>query len=218
MTAPGNFNTETSDMIAVHQALLGSLDAGPDLIGRAAAHPDRVEVIASFYDNVLEFLHVHHGGEDELIYPLLEERCPQDKAVLERIDDQHKVLYEPMDAAWASVAAWRSAPSADGGRALVEALSGVSQGLRPHLREEEETVLPIASAWMSPEEWAQLPGHALQSFRGDKPWLALGLVREGLTEERRDDMLAGMPPPLRAQWTESWGPAFDAFIAEVRQE
>ena len=28
MTAPGNFNTETFDMIAVHQALLGSLDAG----------------------------------------------------------------------------------------------------------------------------------------------------------------------------------------------
>ena len=217
MTAPGNFNTETSDMRAVHQALLGSLDAGADLIGKAGEDPDRVEVIVSFYDNVLEFLHVHHSGEDEMIYPLLEERCPHEKGVLERIDDQHKLLYEPMDAAWASIAAWRAAPSVEGGRALVGAIASVDEGLRPHLREEEDTVLPIASAWMSPEEWAQLPGHALQSFRGDKPWLALGLVRESLTEEQRDGMLAGMPPPLQAQWTESWGPAFDAFITEVRQ-
>ena len=78
-------------------------------------------------------------------------------------------------------------------------------------------MLPIASAWMSPEEWSQLPGHALQSFRGDKPWLALGLVREGLTPEQRDGMLAGMPPPLQSRWTDEWEPAFDAFIAEVRR-
>jgi hemerythrin-like domain-containing protein len=217
MTVPGQFTTETSDMIAVHQALLGSLDAAPDLVGKAWADPGQVEVVASFYDNVLEFLHVHHAGEDEMIYPLLEERCGHEKAVLERIDDQHKLLYEPMDAARATIAAWGTAPSADSGRAVVEAISTIDMTLRPHLREEEETVLPIASAWMSPEEWAQLPGHALPSFRGDKPWLALGLVREGLTPERRDAMLAGMPPPLQALWADEWGPAFDAFIAEVRR-
>ena len=70
---------------------------------------------------------------------------------------------------------------------------------------------------MSPEEWGQLPGHALQSFRGDKPWLALGLVRENLSDEQREGMLAGMPAPLQSLWTEQWGPAFDAFIAEVRR-
>ena len=217
MTVPGQFTTETGDMIAVHQALLGSLDAAPELVGKAGADPGRVEIIGSFYDNVLEFLHVHHAGEDELIYPLLEERCGHERGLLERIDDQHKVLYGPMDAAWATIAAWRAAPSADGGRAVVEAVSAIDIALRPHLQEEEETVLPIASAWMSPDEWGQLPGHALQSFRGDKPWLALGLVREGLTPERRDNMLAGMPPPLQALWTDDWEPAFDTFIAEVRR-
>ncbi|MGD0392241.1 MAG: hemerythrin domain-containing protein [Acidimicrobiales bacterium] len=217
MNTPGQFNTQTSDMIAVHQALLGSLDAAPDLVGKAGVDPDRVEIISSFYDNVLEFLHVHHAGEDEMIYPLLEERCAHEKALLERIDDQHKLLYEPMDGAWATIAAWRASPSAEGGQAVVEAISTVDTTLRPHLKEEEDTVLPIASAWMSPEEWSQLPGHALQSFRGDKPWLALGLVREGLTSEQRDGMLAGMPPPLRSQWTDEWEPAFAAFIAEVRR-
>ena len=217
MTTPGQFETETADMIAVHRALLGSLDAAPKLVGRAGVDPERIEVITSFYDNVLEFLHVHHSGEDEMIYPVLEERCAHEKALLERIDDQHRLLDEPMEAASATITAWRSAPSTDGGQAVVDAISTIDTTLRPHLKEEEEMVLPIASAWMSPEEWAQLPGHALQSFRGDKPWLALGLVRENLTAEQRDGMLAGMPPPLQSQWTEEWGPAFDAFITEVRR-
>ena len=103
------------------------------------------------------------GFDNKRIYPLLEERCGHERGLLERIDDQHKVLYEPMDAAWATIAAWRAAPSADGGRAVVEAVSAIDIALRPHLQEEEETVLPIASAWMSPDEWGQLPGHALGS-------------------------------------------------------
>ncbi len=217
MTTPGHFTTETSDMIAVHQALLGSLDAAPSLVGRAGSDPDRVEAIASFYDNVLEFLHVHHAGEDELIYPLLEQRCSDHKTMLEQIDAQHKLLYEPMDAAWAAIAAWRSNPTVEGGQTVVELTSTIDETLRPHLEEEEATVLPIATAWISPEEWAQLPGHALQSFRGDKPWLALGLIREGLSQEHRDAALAGMPPPLQSLWTQEWEPAFNAFFAEVRQ-
>ncbi len=217
VTQPGQFTTQTSDMIAVHRALAGSLQAAPSLVGDAGADPERVEVIGSFYENVLEFLHVHHWGEDELIYPLLEARCPDEMAVLQTVDDQHKLLTEPMDTAVASVAAWRAEPSATTGGAVVAIMATIDETLAPHLSDEEEIVLPIASAWMSPEEWALLPGHALQSFRGDKPWLALGLVREGLTPEQRDGMLAGMPPPLQSLWNEQWGPAFDAFITEVRR-
>jgi hypothetical protein len=122
-----------------------------------------------------------------------------------------------MDAAFVALAAWRAAPSKEGSRTVVGLISDIDETLRPHLGEEEEVVLPIASTWMSPEEWAQLPAHAMQSFRGDKPWLSLGLIRETMTPARRDGMLAGMPPPVRTLWTNEWGPAFDAFIAEVRR-
>jgi hemerythrin-like domain-containing protein len=216
MTTPGRYNTETSDLIAVHQALLGSLDAAPSLIGKAGEQPDRVEVIGSFFENILEFLHVHHAGEDELIYPLLEERCLHERTMLEQIDAQHRLLDEPMVTALGAIAAWRAEPSIEGGQAVVEEISTIDKTLRPHLEDEEAKVLPLATGWISPEEWAQLPGHAIQSFRADKPWLALGLVRESMTEEHRDAMLARMPPPLQELWTEQWGPAFDAFIAEVR--
>src|SRR5271169_1643427 len=112
MTTPGNYTTNTSDMFAVHRALLGALDAAPASVAKAVVDLGRVDAIGSFYENVLEFLHVHHGTEDVLLYPLLEERCPDRLAEIKHIDDQHKLLFEPMDAARAAITAWRAAPSA----------------------------------------------------------------------------------------------------------
>jgi len=217
VTTPGSYTTETSDMIAVHQALMGALDAAPTLVGAAGDKPDRADPVGSYFENVLEFLHVHHAGEDELIYPVLEERCVDDKETLERIAAQHSLLDEPMQEARSAIAAWRSSPSVDGAQTVITLIATIDETLRPHLGEEENEVLPIASAWISPDEWAQLPGHALQSFSGDKPWLALGLVRERLTPEQNDRMLSGMPPELQTLWTDQWEPAFNGFIAEVRQ-
>ena len=217
MTTLGCYNTDVSDMYAVHKALTGALDAVPAYVAKAGLDSERVEVIGSFYENVIEFLHVHHAGEDELIYPVLEERCAESRSVLERIDNQHKLLYAPMDAARSAIATWRAAPSTDHAQAVIDAIASIDEPLRPHLAEEETVMLPIAAQWMSPEEWGQLTGHALTSFRADKPWVALGLVREQLSQEQRDGMLAGMPPEMRTMWTEQMEPAFNALIAEVRR-
>ncbi len=216
MTTPGSFTTQTSDMIAVHRALVEALEAAPDLVGGAGDDGERVEVIASYYENVLEFLHVHHTGEDELIYPILEERCAEHKEVLKEIDAQHSLLNDPMNEARMAIATWRASPSVEGGHEVISLIGTIDAVLRPHLDDEETTVLPIASAWISQDEWARLPGHALQSFSADKPWLALGLVRERLTEEQKDQMLSGMPQQLQTVWTEQWEPAFTAFITRVR--
>jgi hemerythrin-like domain-containing protein len=217
MTTLDSYSTDVSDMYAVHKALIGALDAAPAYVAKADLDPERAEVIGSFYENVIEFLHVHHTGEDELIYPVLEERCAESRSDLERIDDQHKLLHAPMDAGRSAIAAWRAAPSPETAQAVIDAIAAIAEPLRPHLAEEETVVLPIAAKSMSPEEWGALSGHAMMIFRADKPWLPLGLLREQLDQEHRDGMLAGMPPEMRTQWTEQMEPAFNAFIAEVRR-
>jgi hemerythrin-like domain-containing protein len=216
MTTVGAYDTDVSDMYAVHKALLGAFDAAPDCVAKAGLDPERVEVIGSFCENVIEFLHVHHSGEDELIYPVLEERCAESRSELERINDQHTLLHAPIDEGRSAVAAWRAAPSTDNAQGVIDAIASIVEPLRPHLAEEETVLLPIASKWMSPEEFGRLPGHHMMSFRADKPWLMLGLVREQLDQEHRDAMLAGMPPEMATMWTEHMEPVFNAFIAEVR--
>ena len=217
MTDLGAYDTDVSDMYAVHKALLGALDGASEYVAKAGFDSERVEVIGSFCENVIEFLHVHHNGEDELIYPVLEQRCAESRSELERINDQHKLLYAPMDAGRSAIATWRAAPSTDNAQEVIGAIASIAEPLRPHLAEEETVLLPIASKWMSPEEFGRLPGHHMMTFRADKPWLMLGLVREQLDQEHRDRMLEGMPPEMRTMWTEQMEPAFNAFIAEVRR-
>ena len=217
MTTAGSYNTNVSDMLAVHKALLGSLNSIPGYVAEAGLDAERVEMIGSFNENVIEFLHVHHTGEDELIYPVLEERCVENRSELERIETQHQPMNTLMDDARFAIAAWRDNPSSDNAEAVIDAVNSITQALRPHLDEEEAIVLPIAAKWMSPEEWGRLPGHAMMSFRADKPWLALGLVREQLGQEQRDQMLEGMPPEMRTMWIQQMEPAFNTFIADVRR-
>ena len=217
MSNPGTYTTDTSDMFSVHRALLNALGEAPTYVSSAIFNAQRAEMIGSFYENVLEFLHVHHTGEDELVYPLLEERCKEELPLIQRIDAQHKYLDEPMDAGRSAIAAWRAAPSPEEAQAVLDSLSSIVETLRPHLSDEEIYVVPLCSAWISSEEWSRLPGHAIMSFRADKPFLAFGLVYEQLDADRRDAVLAGMPPEFRTVVTEQWLPAFDTYIAEVRR-
>jgi hemerythrin-like domain-containing protein len=217
VTSLGTYDTDVSDMYAVHKALRGAFDAVPGYVTKASTSSERVEVIGSFCENVIEFLHVHHTGEDELIYPVLEERCEGSRPELERINDQHKLLDAPIAAGRSAVAAWRAAPSTDNAQAVIDAVASISEPLLPHLDEEEAVLLPIASKWMSQEEFGMLPAHHMMSFRADKPWLMMGLVREQLDQEHRDGMLAGMPSEMRTMWIEHMEPAFNAFVAEVRR-
>ncbi|HWS44336.1 MAG TPA: hemerythrin domain-containing protein [Acidimicrobiia bacterium] len=217
MTTPGNYDTDVSDMYAAHRALIGALDAAPAYVAGAGLDPKHVEAVGSFYENVVEFLHGHHVGEDELIYPVLEQRCPGSRSELIRIDDQHKLLHEPMDAARSAIAEWRAAPSTDNAQAVIDAVCSIAEVLRPHLAEEEAVMLPLAARWMSAEEWGRMSAHAMMTFRADKVWLPLGLVREQLDQEQREGMLAGMSPEMRTRWAEEMEPAFNAFIAEVRR-
>jgi hypothetical protein len=61
---PGNYSTETNDMRAVHGALRRALGSAQALVAGAGNDPAKVATVSSFYENVLEFLHVHHEGED----------------------------------------------------------------------------------------------------------------------------------------------------------
>lgn len=216
MSGTDHYETETSDMRVVHEALLAAFDAADGLVAAAGTDAEKVATVASFFSNVLEFLHVHHEGEDELLYPRIVERCTEHATLLEQIDKEHALLNEPMATARAAIASWEAAPSADTGAIVATSLDMVEGALRPHLKIEEELVLPIASAHVSEDEWGQLPAHSMQSFSGDKPWLPFGLILEQLNEEQRAAMLAHLPEPLHGLWDAQWSPAFTGFMAQLR--
>lgn len=218
MTAPVDLPlADTSEMIGLHQVFREALAAAPALVGEVeAGDAARAELVASYYANVLDLLHGHHEGEDELLTPRLLARAPEHADTISRIGNQHAAVLAALGDAEVAVAAWGSDPSVPKRDDAVTALDALEEGLIPHLDQEEREILPIAAEHINVAEWGEMPEHGMKSYRGDKLWLILGLVQEQMSPEQQANMEAHMPPPVLAFWRGPGQAQFTAFITELR--
>jgi hypothetical protein len=216
MTSSDMGLTDTSDMPCVHRVFRSSLASGPDFVASAAGSDERRALIANYYVNLIAFLEVHHEGEEMLVFPLLSERAGNDRSEVDKSTRQHAEVVALMEGVKSRMGEWDSAGEAKAAAAAAS-LRALDEVLIPHLDDEESTIVPLASRYLTPQEWGQLPGHAMGHFGGDKIWLIIGLIRENFSEAQRQMMLEKMPPPARQMW-ESMGQAdFTDLIAQVRQ-
>jgi hypothetical protein len=212
-----NALTDTSDMIQLHQVFRDALGGAAPMVGSVPAGDlERADVVGSYYANVLALLHSHHEGEDELVWPRLIDRAPDDGDTIRRIAGQHDGVLAALEDAEAKLAAWRADPHIDAGAHLAAALATLGAELSLHLDEEERVILPIASRYLSPQEWGELPGHGMAHFTGDKMWLVVGLIQEQMRPEQIAVMESHMPPPVREFWVSQGRSQFEAYIADVR--
>lgn len=210
-------NPDTTDLIAVHQVFREALaNAGQLIEGTNTGDPERTAVIGSYYDNILRFLKVHHDAEDDLVWPKLMERCSARAALVKELISDHEQIHLSLERAETELALWTQSTDPAAASDLTAALAGLGEGLIPHLDTEDKEIIPLCSEYLSAEEWGEMPGHALAAYDGDKVWLILGLIRENMTQEQRDAMMAHMPPPARDMWINMGNAAFDEFIAQVR--
>lgn len=206
---------DVSDMLPVHQAFRDTLSSAPKLIG--AVEPGdtvRTELLKNFYANVLAFLSVHHNGEDELLYPLLKERAPAQRELVERVNAQHHDVEGLIAACGAALDAWSPGDAAAQENAG-SLLGRLGERASVHLDDEERDILPLCAEHLSAPEWGALPAHGMMNFRGDKIWLVLGLIRERSTQHQRDEMLAHMPPPAVEMWTGFGERAYNDLMAQI---
>lgn len=194
---------DTSDMAQVHRVFRDAISAAPTLVaGTTAQDPDRRELVASYYRNVLALLHAHHDGEDELVWPILMQRAPDQAADVQRIAGQHREVDSALRSAAAAIHTWQESGDDGSTRAAAVAISALGAALLPHLDEEEAVILPLAARHIFAPEWGELPGHALRNFTGEKMWLVLGLIREQMNADQLAMMDAHMPPPVLTMWRE----------------
>jgi hypothetical protein len=204
-------------MYAVHGVFRDTLGAAPRLVGDIApGDAARVAQVGNYYDNILYFLEAHHDGEEEIVFPRLRERCPDAKPLLDTLEQEHQKALALLADARSALAAW---PGADGDAAaqsaVVDSLGTLRTQLVAHLDREETEGLPLCAEHIRPDEWGQLPGHAMGNFKGDKIWLIMGLIRQRFTQEQRDQMLEHLPPPALDMWTNFGENAFNELSAQV---
>jgi Hemerythrin HHE cation binding domain len=215
MTAKRVPRANTSDMVAVHRVFRETLGAADALITPVA--PDdlrRVAVLGNFYNNVLMFLAAHDAGEDEVVFPLLRERCPDDVECIDRVSGKHREIEEMINSSRESLIAWAAGDGGAQDRAA-KSLTELGVALGANLDEEEAQLLPLCAAHITGPEWGALPAHGVEKFGGDKMWLILGLIRDRCTQAQRGRLLAQLPGPTAEAWTSFGEDAYRSLLADI---
>jgi hypothetical protein len=195
---PASQPIDVRDMAIVHRTFRNMYNEAARLVRAAPApSPGRVTFLADHIDFGIAMLHVHHEGEDELLYPKLIERVPEQAAMTEQVDHEHLLIKTALDTASAACAAWRARPSAETGDALAASLDHLNEVVQPHLDDEEQKVVPLAAVTLTQQEWDALGKHGVAQIPRNKRGLAFGMILEPLGEEDRAYMLQPLPAPVR---------------------
>ena len=191
--------TATRVMPVLHSAFRRELRRAGGLVrGVAPGDTARAAVVGDHLDLVGHVLHHHHTTEDELLWPLLLERVPDDLApIVHLMESQHERVETLLAEIGPLMATWRGGAGAGERDRLAGLYDDLYVALAEHLDAEEQRLLPIASRCVTQEEWDRMgeAGKAgtprkhmsvvfgMYAYEGDPEGLAL--------------MLADAPLPVR---------------------
>jgi hypothetical protein len=169
----------------VHSALRRDLER-TRLVLSASPHPEgkRRRAIAEHVLWMMHFLHVHHTGEDDGLWPLVLAKNPAAAELLHRMDADHKRIAPAITSLEGAATAYRDDGSAR--ESLLDALAQLSEVLLPHLEREERQMMPVVGDTLTAAEYQQVED---QYFVKPKSFLELGAeghwLLDGLDDEGR---------------------------------
>lgn len=189
---------DVRDMAIVHRTFRNVYEESARLVRAAPTpSPGRVTFLADHIDFAIKALHEHHEGEDELLYPKLIERVPEQAPMTEQVEHEHQLITTALDETSAACAAWRQRPSAETGEALAAALGHLNTVVQPHLDDEEQKIVPLAAVTLTQQEWDAMGKHGVAWIPNKMKGPAFGMILEPLSEADRAYMLKHAPAPVR---------------------
>jgi len=187
------------DMAIIHRTFRKAYDESARLVRTAPAPPPpgRVTFLADHVDFAIAALHIHHEGEDELLYPKLIERVPDQAPMTKEVEREHELIKTALDNASAACAAWRQRPTAETGEALAAALDELNAVARQHLDDEEQKIIPLAALTLTQQEWDAMAKHGVAQIPRNKRGIAFGMILDPLDDADRAYMMRTLPAPVR---------------------
>jgi hemerythrin-like domain-containing protein/uncharacterized protein YndB with AHSA1/START domain len=181
----------------VHDALRRDLARAHAALS-SAPPADRAHAIAEHVGWMMDFLEVHHHGEDAGLWPVVRERDRRAAASLDALEADHRQIAPLLEDARELAGAYASDLDERTRGALVEALDALSAVLLPHLEREESEVLPVVSVTLSDAEWKAIDE---EQFIAPKSKAELGVeghwLLDGLDAERAAVVVHQVPPVAR---------------------
>ncbi len=189
---------EVRDMRIIHVTFRNAYNEAARLL-RAGPTPsaERVTFLADHVDFTIMMLHTHHESEDLLLYPMLIERVPEQAAMIQEVEHQHKLVTEAVDAVSTACANWRKQPSVESAESLAALLENLNVVLQPHLDDEEQKVVPLAAVTVTQEEWDDVGAHSRAQIPKNMMPVAFGMITEPLNDADSTFMKSHLPAPIK---------------------
>jgi hemerythrin-like domain-containing protein len=188
---------DTHEMVLIHRVVRREFGQLPRLLRTAAHDRARSKIVGAHAREMLNFLHTHHTGEDELLFPLLRERTALEPELMDRMDAQHAQVDAAVTAIDAELPAWTANADAAAGERMAAVIDAMMPTLIDHLAEEEQKILPIASATVTQSEWDALGKHGMSAIPLTRRLIILGHITEETDNAERQRFLQVVPAPVR---------------------
>lgn len=197
-TTPAPTRPDVHEMVVVHRVFRRELAALPHLVRTVAVRDAaRARVVAEHLNLILDGLHMHHTGEDAVLWPLLQVRAAPSTALVETVQRQHQVVDDRTDEVRSLGALWAQAPTQVLGEQLAHLVDELAAALFEHLDLEEREILPLVARHLTVEEWQSLGEHGRDEMSSRQLPLMFGAILEDADADERDKMMAQLPVPVR---------------------
>jgi hypothetical protein len=190
--------TGTAGMRRIHRFFLWAYSEAPGLV-RSAAPGDTVRAVyvGQVLGNFDKVLHLHHEGEDQLMYPQLAERAPACALHVAQMLEQHRQVTQRLDTIEPVRLRWMETADAEAGTELAGRYEDLKDVLNVHLRREVTEVMPVVDRVLSDKEMQEAGKHGIDQL--DRRFLVgyLGMVLATNPPLDRKEMFKEIPAPVR---------------------
>jgi hemerythrin-like domain-containing protein len=170
---------DTRDMVCVHLFLRREFRLAAGVVrGVRAGDRRRSRVVAGHLEFITRFLHNHHTAEDELLWPRLLERVPDELApIVHLMETQHEAVDSLIQQINDLLPGWRELAATEDRDRLAALFEVLYPGLAEHLDAEEQRLLPLAARSVTLQEWHELGKAGVAVLPRSEMPLVLGMFQ-----------------------------------------
>lgn len=186
------------EMRVVHNGFLWGYRRAPGLVRTTqAGDVGRSAYVGQWLADLDASLHVHHEGEDTLLWSRLEQRAPACALHVGQMRAQHAQVLAILEAAGPLLDAWRTSADPATGERLAAEYERMLDVLVVHLRREVVEIVPVVEKVLTADEWRALGDHAMGAIPKSRLMPQLGMLLAMAAPADRTAFWRALPRPVR---------------------